>query len=119
MNKRFVPPWRWPGIKIFCLLILVSFLIWPVAITRAFSLGPHTSTTLPNGLPLIILPKPDTLSEAIDLWVRAGSRYDHPGKSGLAPLMEHLLFKGTGQRSSAVISKEISRWGWRISAYML
>ncbi len=119
MAKRIIPLWLCLTPKIFCLLILVPFLLWPQAIGRAFSLEPHTSTTLPNGLPIVILPKPGTSSVAIDLWIRAGSRYDPPGKSGLAHFVEHLLFQGTAQRSSAAISKEIARLGGRMNAYTL
>lgn len=85
----------------------------------ALSLNEHVSTIIPNHLPVLILKNPGTSSVAIDLWVKAGSRYDPPGKSGLAHFVEHLLFKGTTKRTSAAISKEIAGLGGRLNAYTL
>lgn len=100
-------------------IIIPLFQLFSVLFFASFALSEHVSTILPNHLPVLILANPGTSSVAIDLWVKAGSRYDPPGKSGLAHFVEHLLFKGTTQRTSAAISKEIAGLGGRLNAYIL
>jgi zinc protease len=51
--------------------------------------------TLDNGLQVLILPRPQAPVVVSDLHFRVGSVDDPPGRSGLAHLVEHLLFQGT------------------------
>ncbi|MGB9697996.1 MAG: M16 family metallopeptidase [Thermodesulfobacteriota bacterium] len=98
-------------------IIIPLFQLFSVFFFAQFALSEHV--ILPNHLPVLILTNSGTSSVAIDLWVKAGSRYDPPGKSGLAHFVEHLLFKGTTQRTSTAISKEIAGLGGRMNAYTL
>jgi len=98
-------------------IIISLFPLLSVFFLTQFALSEHVVNLLPNHLPVFILTQPGTSSVAIDLWVKAGSRYDPPGKSGLAHFVEHLLFKGTTQRTSTAISKEIAGLGGRMNAY--
>jgi len=50
---------------------------------------------LPNGLTALVHTDHSTPLVALNVLVRAGSRYDFPGSSGLAHLFEHLMFSGT------------------------
>lgn len=50
---------------------------------------------LANGLQLLSLPMQDTATVAVQLFYRVGGKDDPPGRSGLAHLFEHLMFKGT------------------------
>lgn len=52
-------------------------------------------TTLPNGLKLLILQDPSSPTFAYQTWFDVGSRNEVPGRTGLAHLFEHLMFKGT------------------------
>lgn len=72
--------------------------------------------TLKNGLRVIIIQRPGTRTVAARFFVRAGSRYDgdHPG---LAHMLEHMLFKGTQQRSSEEIFQGIEARGGEINAH--
>jgi len=100
-------------------IIISLFPLFFVFFLAQFALSEHVVNFLPNHLPVFILTQPGTSSVAIDLWVKAGSRYDPLGKSGLAHFVEHLLFKGTTQRTSTAISKEIAGLGGRMNAYTL
>ena len=51
--------------------------------------------TLPNGLRLIVSRDATAPVAAVCLWLRAGSRDDPPGRTGLAHLFEHLMFQGS------------------------
>jgi zinc protease len=55
-----------------------------------------TRDILPNGLTVILAPKKDTGLAALNLLYRVGSRNEDPAQTGLAHLMEHLMFSGTG-----------------------
>jgi zinc protease len=51
--------------------------------------------TFQNGLKLMILKDPSSPTFAYQTWFKVGSRNEVVGKTGLAHLFEHLMFKGT------------------------
>ncbi len=51
---------------------------------------------LPNGLTILLAPDKSSPVVAVDVWYRAGSREEPPGKAGLARLFERLMFAGSG-----------------------
>ena len=51
--------------------------------------------TLPNGLRVVLRSDHALPLVAVNLWVRVGSADEEPGRTGLAHLFEHLMFKGT------------------------
>ena len=64
----------------------------PVAITTVEGVSEYR---LPNGLQVLLVPddaKPTTL---VNMTYRVGSRYESYGETGMAHLLEHLLFKGS------------------------
>ena len=50
---------------------------------------------LPNGLVLLLLIDNQAPVFSYQTWFRVGSRHEHPGKTGIAHLFEHLMFKET------------------------
>jgi predicted Zn-dependent peptidase len=52
-------------------------------------------TTLKNGLRLVLVPDPQATAVDVAVWYDAGSRLDRAGKTGLAHLFEHLMFRGS------------------------
>ena len=50
---------------------------------------------LPNGLRVLVHPRPGSPVVASQIWYRVGSREEQKGRTGLAHFLEHLLFKGT------------------------
>jgi predicted Zn-dependent peptidase len=72
-------------------------------------------TKLLNGVRLITIERPQTPTVAIKVYVRAGSRYDS-NRLGIAHLLEHLLFKGTKNRSTREIYAVIEQVGGEIGA---
>lgn len=56
------------------------------------------SATLANGMTVIVWPDRDVPSVALYNFVRAGSRNEVPGTTGLAHFFEHMMFNGTSRR---------------------
>jgi predicted Zn-dependent peptidase len=77
---------------------------------------PRTSR-LSNGVTLLNAPMPSR-NVGVMLMVRAGSRDESTQTAGLAHFLEHLFFKGTTRRPTAmVISREVDSLGAVTNAY--
>lgn len=55
----------------------------------------YYSKRLPNGTVVIVVPKTDTRLASVNLLYRIGSKNESPEMTGMAHLMEHLMFSGT------------------------
>jgi predicted Zn-dependent peptidase len=56
-------------------------------------------------------------SVALGFWVASGSRDESDGQAGASHFLEHLLFKGTADRSAAAIAEELDRVGGDCNAF--
>ncbi len=74
-------------------------------------------STLPNGIRVISQRIPHSCSVTLGLWVVGGSRHEKPEHGGVSHFIEHLLFKGTGKRSSFEIAREIDSMGGFMNAF--
>ena len=74
-------------------------------------------TTLDNGLTVATERVPGALSVAAGVWVGVGARDEPAEISGVSHFLEHLLFKGTADRSAQEISRTIDRHGGDINAF--
>ncbi|MGC4109032.1 MAG: pitrilysin family protein [Nocardioides sp.] len=74
-------------------------------------------TTLPSGLRIITEQVPGQRSAAIGVWVGVGSRDESPALHGCSHFLEHLLFKGTGERSALDISVALDAVGGEFNAF--
>ena len=74
-------------------------------------------TTLDNGLTVATERVPGALSVAAGVWVSVGARDEPAEISGVSHFLEHLLFKGTADRSAQDISRTIDRHGGDINAF--
>ena len=50
---------------------------------------------LENGMQVLVVERPATPQVACRLAIRAGSALEQAGKTGIAHLLEHMMFKGT------------------------
>lgn len=75
-------------------------------------------TTLPNGLEVIIREDHAHPLASVQVWIKSGSLHEgrHTG-AGIAHCVEHMLFKGTENRSAAQISRGIQQLGGYVNAY--
>ena len=65
-------------------------------VVSAATLGERVfETTLDNGLKVLLLEEPKAPVVTVQVWYKAGSRNEEAGKTGLAHMLEHMMFKGT------------------------
>jgi predicted Zn-dependent peptidase len=74
-------------------------------------------TVLPGGLRVITEHVPGVRSATVGLWVGIGSRDEPASVAGAAHYLEHLLFKGTTNRSATQIAEEIDAVGGEFNAF--
>ena len=75
--------------------------------------------TLSNGIK-VVAEKIDYLkSISIGVWVGNGSRYENKEVNGISHFIEHMLFKGTKNRSAAQIAHEIDSVGGQLDVNIL
>ena len=75
------------------------------------------STTLNNGLRLVVVENSRAPVVAQMIWYNFGSSIEKRGKSGLAHFMEHLMFKGTKKYPHSYFSNFISKIGGSENAF--
>ena len=73
--------------------------------------------TLENGLTIIGEEIPYVKSISLGVWINAGSRIEDEEISGVSHFIEHMLFKGTRNRTSKQIASEIDNLGGQINAF--
>ena len=72
---------------------------------------------LENGLNIIGEEIPYVKSISLGVWINAGSRIEDEEISGVSHFIEHMLFKGTRNRTSKQIASEIDNLGGQINAF--
>src|SRR3954449_11216882 len=74
-------------------------------------------TELPGGLRVLTETMPGVLSATLGIWVGVGSRDETPALAGSSPFLEHLLFKGTANRSALEIATAMDAVGGEMNAF--
>jgi predicted Zn-dependent peptidase len=73
---------------------------------------------LPNGLRIILVPQPRSLATTVLVLVEAGSKYENKKNKGVSHFLEHLCFKGTKKRPTALaITSELDSLGATSNAF--
>ena len=73
--------------------------------------------TLKNGLTIVAEEISYVKSVSLGIWINTGSRLEKPNESGVSHFIEHMLFKGTKNRSAKDIAREIDNIGGQINAF--
>lgn len=74
-------------------------------------------TKLANGMTVIVKPDRRAPTAVHMLWVRVGAMDEVDGSSGIAHLLEHMLFKGTAQLQAGEFSRRVAAMGGRENAF--
>ncbi|HET9078826.1 MAG TPA: pitrilysin family protein [Acidimicrobiales bacterium] len=77
----------------------------------------HRSTVLDGGLTVVTERMSDVRSVTIGFWVGTGSVDEPPAQAGASHFLEHLLFKGTPQRSARSIALAVDSVGGDMNAF--
>ena len=72
---------------------------------------------LANGLAVAVDPIPGCESVAVGLYAKVGSRSEPDHLSGLAHLVEHMVFKGAGSRDKRALAEAIEDVGGSLNAW--
>ena len=80
---------------------------------RVTSVEGITEYRLANGLRVLLFPDASKPTVTVNVTYLVGSRHENYGETGMAHLLEHLLFKGTPKNPS--IDKEFNKRGMRIN----
>ena len=67
----------------------------PAGLTEVTRVEGIVEYRLANGLQLLLVPDNSKPSTTVNLTLRVGSRHENYGETGMAHLLEHLIFKGT------------------------
>jgi zinc protease len=67
----------------------------PAGMTRGASVEGITEYRLENGLRVLLFPDPSKQTATVNITYLVGSRNEGYGESGMAHLLEHMVFKGT------------------------
>ena len=74
-------------------------------------------STLANGVQVVSESIEHVKSVSLGIWVRVGSRYENEKNNGVTHFIEHMLFKGTENRSAKEIAEEVDSMGGQLNAF--
>ncbi len=94
---------------------LIAILAAPWLLTAA--LANPFETTLKNGLRVIVKEDPRAPTVAQMVWYRIGSMDEVDGASGVAHVLEHMMFKGTPSVGPGEFNKLVAAAGGRDNAF--
>ena len=78
---------------------------------------PVQQVTLDNGMRLVILRRPGAPTISFTVQFNVGGVNERPGTTGIAHLLEHMLFKGTTSVGTRNIEAELELYPWMDSAH--
>ena len=76
-----------------------------------------TIRTLDNGIKVALESISYVRSISFGIWVKNGSRNELPQENGVSHYIEHMMFKGTENRTARQIAEEMDALGGQINAY--
>ena len=78
----------------------------------------YEKLTLSNGLRVILAPMKEAATATVLITTATGSRYETKKENGLSHFLEHMFFKGTKKRPTALsISEELDQVGGEYNAF--
>ena len=98
-------------------LFSVALFCLPFTIGAAYAANQAHEKILANGLKVIV--KEDHRAPVVvsQVWYKAGSIDEHNGTTGVAHVLEHMMFQGTKNVPSGDFSKQIAAAGGRENAF--
>ena len=72
---------------------------------------------LPNGLTILTEKMDHIRSVSMGIWVKSGSRHEDPDVNGISHFVEHMVFKGTSNRSAEDIARQVDSIGGNMDAF--
>jgi zinc protease len=79
--------------------------------------GTVLAATLDNGLRVLLLEDRRSPIVSVQTWYRVGARNEARGATGIAHLLEHLMFRGTARHGPGVFARLVERNGGQDNAF--
>lgn len=111
MSARFLLRKMSVMVLIFLVLFPAYAQVIPKGIKKISSVEGITEYHLDNGLRVLLFPDPSKPTATVNITYLVGSRHEGYGETGMAHLLEHLVFKGTPRHPN--IPQELSAHGAR------
>jgi predicted Zn-dependent peptidase len=77
----------------------------------------YNKTVLENGLAIVSEFIPSVRSISLGVWIKTGTRFEELKYNGIAHFLEHMMFKGTRNRSSKEIARSLESVGGNLNAF--
>jgi zinc protease len=106
-----------PYVATRCLVLLAAVLCLANGIAVAATPSQAAEHRLPNGLRIIVKPDHRAPVAVVMVWYRVGSVDEHNGTTGVAHVLEHMMFKGTKTMGAGEYSRIIAGAGGRDNAF--
>ena len=74
-------------------------------------------TTLRNGIRVVTEQMPHVRSVSMGIWIGTGSRRENAEENGISHFIEHMVFKGTTNRSAEDIARSVDSIGGGLDAF--
>ncbi len=71
----------------------------------------------PNGLTVLSEKMDHIRSVSMGIWVKSGSRHEDPRVNGISHFVEHMVFKGTSNRTAEDIARQVDSIGGNMDAF--
>src|SRR3954470_2425632 len=107
MSMRCVAPWT--AAAILALAVPVFSQTLPPGVQKLASVEGITEYAYPNGLRVLLFPDPSKPKVTVNVTYLVGSRHEGYGETGMAHLLEHMLFLQTRTRPN--IKQELTDHG--------
>jgi len=104
------------GFVLFLVALSVTVLPTPPASARDGVFNPETFV-LGNGMQVVVVPNHRVPVVTHMVWYKVGSADEPTGHSGIAHLLEHLMFKGTEKHGPGEFSGAVARIGGQENAF--
>src|SRR5215472_9620251 len=72
---------------------------------------------LPNGIRVVTEWMPHVRSVSMGIWIGTGSRRESADENGISHFIEHMVFKGTANRSAEEIARSVDSIGGGLDAF--
>jgi predicted Zn-dependent peptidase len=70
-----------------------------------------------NGLTVLTEKMDHIRSVSMGIWIKSGSRHEDPNFNGISHFLEHMVFKGTSNRSAEDIARQVDSIGGNMDAF--
>jgi zinc protease len=108
---------KWVGGALASVAVGSAVLAAPAPRSFADGLAAVRTTTLANGMQIIVWPDHNIPNVALYNWVHVGSRNEGSGTTGLAHFFEHMMFNGTSKHPHGDFDRLMEAQGASNNAY--